>query len=112
MFFNTLFGQWIDRILVRIVPRRLETHPFDYFLHIGISFIGCLVMWKVLSFLFPKTPVRLRKGVIIIFWGSVGIGKELIDFRFGWDDIASDVAGITAAMYLISRIDSSHAKKL
>lgn len=112
MFFHTSFARWVDALIARIVPPALEAHPYDYCLHFGVSFIGSILAWFILSLFFPKSSGRLRKGIAIILFLCIGVGKELIDSYFSMKDLGSDLLGITAAMYVISLMDRQDVKKV
>lgn len=100
MFHNEPWVRLIEEILSPFVPEWARSHPGDYFLHFGVSFVLVQVLFAVLSFHFPK---NLSLIAAICAALALGIFKELIDAEISFEDLLFDIAGIATAIFFIVR---------
>src|SRR3989338_4646388 len=100
MFANEPWAQFIQQILGLFVPDWGQFHPWDYFLHFGVSFVLVQLIFSVLFLQFPKAGSLIAAICLAL---ALGILKELIDVEISVEDLFFDIAGIATAVLLIAK---------
>jgi len=94
-------SRFVNEKILGFLPKG---HPWDYFMHFGVSFIGVfalLFFLKSVVGLAPRTSFFTALGIML----GLGIAKEMLDAHIGKTDMIGDMTGnllgIGAAILII-----------
>lgn len=79
-------AQFIEKTLFFFLP---EGHPWDYFIHVILSFVGVSLIFLLLRLL--NVNQKLSLGIALFVMLAIGVIKEINDLQLGKTDVLGDM---------------------